>query len=138
MNDINIKIIPADKGRAIVVMETNDYHKKVTDLLADKETYLKIIDKRRNPCLKTEKDLNKLLQNIRKSPCEQDQTKKQIQDKLYNQLHSTDGTPARFYGMPKVHKVNVPLRPITSCISFPAYELSKHLVTIISPLLNNK
>ena len=72
------------------------------------------------------------------SPSEHDQTKKQIQDKLYNQLHSTDGTPARFYGMPKANKANVPLRPITSCISFPTYELSKHLVTIMSSLLNNK
>jgi len=42
-----------------------------------------------------------------------------------------------FYGLPKIHKANIPLRPITSSIGSPTYNLSKHLVSILSPLLNN-
>ena len=57
---------------------------------------------------------------------------------LYLHLPSTDGTPARFYGLPKVHKPSVPLRPITSCINFPTYNLSKHVVKILSPLVKGK
>ena len=39
------------------------------------------------------------------------------------------------YGLPKVHKPEIPLRPIVSFIGFPTYSLSKHLVTILSPLV---
>ena len=53
-------------------------------------------------------------------------------------LHSTDSTPASFYGLPKIHKENVPLTPIMSAIGSPTYELSKYLANILSPLQNNK
>ena len=43
----------------------------------------------------------------------------------------------RFYGLPKVHKANVPLRPIVSFVNSPTYNLSKFLCKIISPLLKN-
>ena len=104
--------------------------------MSDKETYLKITDRRRNPVSKVEK--TKLLSNIKKTPSEHDPDKTQMDKRLYLHLHSTDGTPARFYGLPKVHKPAVPLRPITSCINFPTYNLSKHVVKILSPLVKRK
>ena len=119
-------------------MNNDDYSRKIDDLLNDKDTYLKITDRRRNPVSKVEKDLTKLLSNIKKTPSEHDPDTFQINKQLYLFLHSTDGTPARFYGLPKVHKSTVPLRPITSCINFPTYNLSKHLVQILSPLITEK
>ncbi|KAL9952730.1 hypothetical protein ACROYT_G040023 [Oculina patagonica] len=68
----------------------------------------------------------------------QDSSKKQLDPKLYYKLHSTDAIPASFYGLPKIHKADVPLRPITSAIGSPTYQLSKHLANILSPLQNNK
>ena len=117
-------------------MNTNEFEEKIDDLLSDNKTYLKITDKRRNPTSKLEKELTKLLQDVKKTPAEHDPDKKQIHEKLCRTLHSTDGTPARFYGLPKIYKHDVPLRPITSCINFPTYQLSKHLVNILSPLLH--
>ena len=38
------------------------------------------------------------------------------------------------YGLPKIHKQSVPLRPIVSCIGSPSYQLSKYIASIISPL----
>ena len=38
------------------------------------------------------------------------------------------------YGLPKIHKKEVPLRPIVSCIQSPSYDLSKYIASIISPL----
>lgn len=35
------------------------------------------------------------------------------------------------YGLPKIHKDNIPLRPIVSCINSPTYNLSKFLSDII-------
>ena len=133
--DNSIIIIPADKGKAVVVMDSDEYTNKINELLSDKETYLKITDRRRNPVPKVEKDLTKLLSNIKKTPSEHDPDKTQMDRRLYLHLHSTDGTPARLYGLPKVQKPALPLRPITSCINFPTYNLLKHLVKISPPPL---
>ena len=119
-------------------MDGDEYTNKINELLSDKETYLKITDRRRSPVSKVEKDLTKLLSDIKKTPSEHDPGKTQMDKRLYLHLHSTDGTPARFYGLPKVHKPAVLLRPITSCINFPTYNRSKHLVKILSPLVKEK
>ena len=47
--DTSDTILPADKGRAVVVMNTNDYTDKINNLLNDENTYYKITDKRRKP-----------------------------------------------------------------------------------------
>ena len=59
--DPSIVIVPADKGRATVVMNTAEYKEKVRALLKDSSTYMKITEKRRNPTSRVEKDLKKLL-----------------------------------------------------------------------------
>ena len=41
------------------------------------------------------------------------------------------------YGLPKVHKENVPLRPIISTCNSPCYDLSKWLAKQLSPLLGS-
>ena len=46
--------------------------------------------------------------------------------------------PDSFYGLPKIHKPGTPLCPITSCINAPTYNVSRHLVSILSPLLEEK
>ncbi|XP_078363508.1 uncharacterized protein LOC144647600 [Oculina patagonica] len=136
--DPSVTIVPADKGRSVVVTNTVDYKEKIATLLNDTNTYEKITDKRRNPTSRVEKDLNHLLSEIKSSPCIQDRDKTQMEPKLYHHLHSTDATPATFYGLPKIHKAHIPLRPITSCINAPTYNLSKHLVSILSPLLEER
>ena len=41
--------------------------------------------------------------------------------------------PPRIYGQPKIHKPEIPLRPIVSCVNTFAYDLSVHLADILSP-----
>ena len=53
-------------------------------------------------------------------------------------LHCSKAVISRFYGLPKVHKVTVPLRPIVSFINSPTYNLSKFLSRILSSLLVNR
>jgi len=55
-----------------------------------------------------------------------------INEKLFYQLHSTCSSPAVFYGQPKIHKDNIPLRPIISTTATYNYQLSKHLTKILS------
>ena len=45
--------------------------------------------------------------------------------------------PARLYGLPKVHKTNIPLRPIVSCIQSYDYKLGNFHVDLIKPICDN-
>jgi len=45
--------------------------------------------------------------------------------------------PPRLYGLLKIHKEGVPLRPIVSNIGAPTYQLSKYLAGILSQLTGN-
>ena len=47
-------------------------------------------------------------------------------------LKSSDSRAPRLYGLPKIHKTNVPLRPIVSFIESSTYGLSKKLAEILS------
>ena len=58
-----------------------------------------------------------------------------IPDPLYKQLQSSGGLTPLLYGFPKIHKPEVPLRPNVSFINSPSYQLSKHLVHLLSPIV---
>jgi Reverse transcriptase (RNA-dependent DNA polymerase) len=45
--------------------------------------------------------------------------------------------PPHIYGLPKIHKPNVPLRPVVSCIGTTLHPLAKYLVRVINPLQEN-
>ena len=42
-----------------------------------------------------------------------------------------------YYGLPKIHKTGIPLRPIVSFINSPTYDLSSYLAKILSPVVGN-
>ena len=44
--------------------------------------------------------------------------------------------PPHIYGLPKVHKEGVPLRPVVSCIGSSVHPLAKYLAKILNPLQN--
>lgn len=42
-------------------------------------------------------------------------------------LHSYNSVAPKFYGLPKIHKDNTPMRPVTSFCGSPTYNLSKFI-----------
>ena len=44
---------------------------------------------------------------------------------------SNSSPPARFYGLPKIHKANFPMRPIVSACGTSTYNLAKYLTKIL-------
>ena len=58
-----------------------------------------------------------------------------IPDELYSCLQSSFGKTPLLYGLPNIHKADVPLRPIASFIQSSMYELSKYLSKLLSPLV---
>ena len=45
--DSSIQILPADKGRCVVILDSEEYDQKCADLLSDSKTYSKL--GKRNP-----------------------------------------------------------------------------------------
>ena len=94
----DIMVVPADKGRAVVVLNTSDYKEKAAELLSDQNTYVKL---KGNPTTKYKNKLIKILQELKRSQA--------ISEIKYKQLYPTSEEVPKFYGLPKVHKANIPL-----------------------------
>ncbi|XP_078370337.1 uncharacterized protein LOC144654108 [Oculina patagonica] len=60
-----------------------------------------------------------------------------LSEAVYNKIRPRHKQPPRIYGLPKIHKADVPLRPIVSCVNTFAYDLSAYLANILSPLTGN-
>ena len=58
---------------------------------------------------------------------------KLIDQQQYLKLKSTGSQPPRFYGLPKIHKDGVPVRPIVSYTGTPLSEISKYIAEILKP-----
>ena len=61
-----------------------------------------------------------------------------ISNELYNKLAPTGSRPGILYGLPKVHKPFVPLRPIVSSINSHSFPLAKFLVPLVRPISTNQ
>ena len=55
-----------------------------------------------------------------------------ISYKFYRQLYPTSEEPPKFYGLPKVHKPDLPLRPIVSGIGSVSEGCAKHLSNVLN------
>ena len=60
-----------------------------------------------------------------------------LSDYHYRKLRDSASHIALLYALPKIHKQDISLRPIVTFVSSPTYSLSKHLVSILSPLVGN-
>ena len=94
-----IVVLPADKGRATVVMDVVEYNRKMNSLLTDLKTYKKLA---RDPTSCLERRMYAMLMQLKKLGS--------ITSSLYDKLRSSAGQLPLLYGLPKVHKQKVPLR----------------------------
>jgi len=120
-NDNSIMILPANKGNATVILSSMDYKSKVRSLL-NNPVYRRLTS---DPTSKIEKQTTFL---IKRSDFPEDVAKKLI-------LHTS--VPPRLYGLPKIHKKGIPLRPIVNYITSPTYLLVKHLTGLLNPLIGH-
>ena len=107
--DETIKILPADKGRTTVILDSTEYHQKMEGLLQD-GTYKKL---KNDPTLKITKGLNQMLRKLED---------KHLMDRNTRlKLAPSQNRPPQMYGLPKIHKPDRPMRPIVSSIGSPTY-----------------
>ncbi|XP_072050005.1 uncharacterized protein [Amphiura filiformis] len=122
--DKDITILPADKGRATVILNKTDYQDKANDLLNDTNTYKPL---KRDPTSMYRNQLIEVLQSLRDEGV--------INVITYRQLYPTSSDTPKFYGLPKVHKDACPLRPIVSSCGSITYNTAKFISKILSPLV---
>ena len=122
--DNNVTIVPADKGRAVVILNSIDYKNKAKKLLSDTNTY-QILDK--DPTARFSRILVDKLKECKAS--------RNLDETYYRRLYPTSAVIPRFYGLPKVHKKDAPLRPIVASRGSITYPVAQHLAAILSPLV---
>jgi len=111
----------ADKGNVTVALEKSDYIKKMELMLGDTDTYIKV--NKKNPTKSIEKKLNECL----KAWCNANY----IDKKVYYSLICNDKPLPRAYGLPKIHKPNIPYRIIVSCVNTTLYKFASFLHNIL-------
>ena len=115
-------ILPADKGRASVVLNTDTYHDKMKTLIETGPYQLL----NKDPTDRLSRKLTEKLLSLKRSG--------HLSETVYNKIKPRHKQPPRIYGQPKIHKPEIPLRPIVSCVNTFAYDLSAHLADILFPL----
>ena len=92
-------------------------------LMLEDKMYAK---QKKDPTSKVEKKINQALKALENGG--------KISDKGRKYLSPQCSTPPQMYGLPKLRKDGIPLRPIVSAIGSPTYRLAKKLAGILSPL----
>ena len=128
--DKSLVITKPDKGNGVVILDRSLYKEKMETILSDRSKFTIVSD----PILKTirqvEDKINRLLTKLKSLGM--------ISEELYKYLFVSGSTPGILYGLPKIHKALVPLRPIFSACGTPAYNLAKFLVPVFAPLTKNE
>ncbi|CAF1227202.1 unnamed protein product [Rotaria sordida] len=119
----SVLITKPNKGRGVVILDRNDYTEKLENILSDNKKF-KLLNE--DPTISCENALTTVLRQMKN---EEYWTQQE-----YKYIKPVGSVPARLYGLPKVHKDNVPLRPIVSCIKSYNYKLGKFLANIIKPI----
>ena len=117
--DKSIHILNADKG----VLDRVEYDNKVLALL-NTQTYKEL---KSDPTAKIERKICSKLSDVKKSGM--------LSQKVYGHLRPSATVCPKFYGLPKIHKPDVPLRPIVASQGSPSYNLAKYLAEILKPLV---
>ena len=119
-------ILTADKGVALVVIDKKEYIQKMQTLLEDKNTYRPL---KMDP---TNRQKNRLINILRSIKSEG-----RLEDHIYKKMYPTGASSLILYGLPKIHKKNIPWRPIVSSQGSVSYGVAKELAKILKSLSGN-
>ncbi|GJQ69892.1 hypothetical protein Trydic_g22435 [Trypoxylus dichotomus] len=124
MSDTNIKILPADKGNATVIMDVGTHNIKIQEIINEG----KYKDLKKDPTASVESKIQRTLNKYKLA------LSKQLSWQTLTPCYTK---PPHLYGLPKTHKPGILLRPIVSSRNSPCHSLAKFLLDIIAPLSGN-
>jgi hypothetical protein len=116
----DISILQADKDNCTVVFDASKHKEKLNTLLGS-GVYEPLP---KDPTAKVERKIQKLLSKHKST----------LPIDLKHKLTLYHSKPPHLYGLPKIHKPDIPLRPIVSSFGSPCYALASLLHKILSTL----
>ena len=130
LKDNNLVAVPFDKGVGFCVMKEQKYKDKLNDILK-LDQFKKETNPRSNSkdlILREEERVNGVLSQLKED--------NKISEEMYTKLVSRGGQPPRLYGLAKVHKQTVPVRPVLSMPGTPYEKVGTWV--IIYPVITNQ
>ncbi len=112
--DTTIIITKADKGNAVVIQNKDDYLNKVHSLLTSGGKFNQLNG---DETVKRETRLHNYLLKLNKDD--------EIDDETYKRVYPCGSRAGVMYGLPKIHKEGVPVRPIISACGTYNFRLAK-------------
>ena len=116
-------ILTADNGVAMVIMDRQDYINKANTLL-NQNTYRSIP---RDPTTTIKNKLINILKRVK--------SQNGLDSITYKSMNPTGCVPPKFYGLPRIHKPDTPLRPVVSSCGSVTYVVAEELAKIFKPLV---
>ena len=118
----DIVIKKADKASTVVVLDKQTYLAEAQRQLSDEKFYVKLDS---DPTEKFAKEITDTLTDMYDNG--------EIGDNVYHSLVPTNCRPGQFYLLPKIHKKDMPGRPIVSAIGHPTENKSEFLDLHLRP-----
>ena len=109
-----------------MVIDKKDYIQKMNQLLEDNNTYRLL---KMDP---TNKNKNRLINILRRIKSEG-----RLEEGTYKKMYPTGASSPKLYGLPKIHKKDIPLRLVVSSQGSVSYGVAKELARILKPLSGN-
>ena len=115
----------ADKGNCVVILNRSDYVTKMANVLANGTRFI-VDPKQEDASMKALADIKKTIKDLTSN--------NMITEHMAKKLVPTAAIVPRLYGLPKIHKKDVPLRPILSMVGSAHHPLAKFLAHILEPV----
>ena len=125
----NVQFCRTDKGRGLVLFNKSEYISKIQQIISDPTKFMENNSNVFPSTIGLEDKVNRFLSKIKKQSI--------IDEDQYKQLYVTGASPGILYGLAKIHKPGVPLRPILAAYNTPTYKLSKFIIPLIDHLASN-
>ena len=100
------------------------------NILHDSSKFKVVTEDLFNVIIRKEDNFNRILTKLKNN--------KEISSDEYNLMYVSGTKPGIFYGLPKVHKRDIPLRPILSAIGTAGYNIAKFFVPLLSIFTTNE
>ena len=113
-----------------MLLNRNDYITKMEEVLSDNTKFNLVWSPVFSTIFKIEDKINRTLRQFKEDSL--------ITNDTYNSLYCSGSSYNVLYGLPKVHKRDVPLRPILAVYNAPNFALAKYLVPLLSNLASNQ
>ena len=134
----DIVISKPDKGSGVVIMDRHEYVEKMLSILHDTTKFQRVSSERSvkrgrkplvfHPLLEKESELDRFLVEL----------DGKIPKDVSKSIRPRGSRLAHMYGLPKMHKPGVPLRPVLSATGTYNFELAKWLNSVLQPLVNSQ